>query len=120
MRGRAKASKSGRWRFSRTRLRRRLFDREKVASVKSALRLPLRELETAARFGAAIFLALDHARIAREESAALEHTAQFRLVAHQRLGEAGAVRHGLSKALMRYEPELRIRALERPWRTAPA
>src|SRR5215472_3330995 len=59
-------------------------------------KLPLRELEAAAGFGLAVFLALDHAGVAGEEAAALEHAAQLRLVAHQRLGKTVAHRAGLA------------------------
>src|SRR5215470_20054691 len=96
MPGRGKASKSGRWRFSRSRFRQQLFERQNLASAELASRLPLRELEAAARFGAAVFLALHHARIAREKAAALEHATQFRLVPHQCLGEAVAHGAGLT------------------------
>src|SRR5262245_53814877 len=54
--------------------------------------LALRELEAAASLGAAVLLALDHARVAGEEAAALERAAQVRLIGHQRLRQA--VTHG--------------------------
>src|SRR5215475_8826029 len=57
----------------------------------------LGELERAAGFGLAVLLALDHARVAGEEAAALEHGAQIRLVVHQRLGNAVAYRAGLAR-----------------------
>src|SRR5208282_3173238 len=75
---RARASKSARWRFSET-------------------NLALRELEAAARFGLAVFLAFDHPRVAGDEAAALEHSAQLRLVPDQRLGQTMAHRAGLAR-----------------------
>src|SRR6266849_361044 len=57
----------------------------------------LGELEAAPRLGAAIFLALDHARVAGEEAALLERAAQVRLEIHQRLGQAVADRAGLAR-----------------------
>ena len=95
-----------------------------------AKRLALRELERLARLGAAVLLALDHAGVAGEEAALLEDAPQLRLEIGQRLGDAvtdragqydvictvaggglsgqaGAVRHGISKALTNFEPDLR-------------
>ena len=97
---------------------------------KAWLELALRELEAAACLGAAVLLALDDARIAGQESGTLDDAAQRRLEARQCLadavldragqydvvisvaggglsGQAGAVRHGISKALTYFEPELR-------------
>src|SRR5882757_449511 len=48
-------------------------------------RLTLRELERLAGLGAAVLLALDHARVAGEEAALLEDAAQIRLEIGQRL-----------------------------------
>src|ERR1700730_17100041 len=62
-----------------------------------ATKLPLRELEASARFGLAVFLALDHARVAGDEAAALENGAQLGFVADQRLGYAVAHRAGLTR-----------------------
>src|SRR5688500_15062572 len=59
-------------------------------------RLALRELERAAGLGAAVFLALDHARVARQEAAALERRTQIRLEVSQRLRDA--VTHGAGLA----------------------
>src|ERR1700726_3781863 len=89
MRGRARASKSARWRFSD-------FVAWIAQSAIQVQELPLRELEASARFGLAVFLALDHARVAGDEAAALEHATQFRFVSDQRLGYAVAHRTGLA------------------------
>src|SRR5665811_947063 len=59
-------------------------------------RLALGELEGAPCLGPAVLLALDHARVAGEEAAALERAAQIRLVIGQRLGNAVAARAGLA------------------------
>jgi hypothetical protein len=59
-------------------------------SAKRLSRLALRELEAAAGFGAAVFFALDDTRIAGEETAALEHRTQVRLIAQQRFGKTMA------------------------------
>src|SRR5882672_6813832 len=59
-------------------------------------RSALRELERAPRLGLAVFLALDHAAVAGEEAAVLEHAAQLGLEVGQRLGEAVAHRAGLA------------------------
>src|SRR5215218_7811381 len=62
---------------------------EQVFGSKSAKsRLALRELEAAAGLRLAVLLALDHARVAGEETAALERAAQIGLVGHQRLRQA--------------------------------
>src|SRR6185503_21360335 len=58
--------------------------------------LALRELEGTASLGPAVLLALDHARVAGQEAAALERAAQFRLEVGQRLGKAVAHRAGLA------------------------
>src|SRR5579875_1205309 len=58
--------------------------------------LALRELEGTTGFGAAVLLALDHARVAGQEAAALERAAQFRLEIRERLGKAVAHRAGLT------------------------
>src|SRR4029079_7264067 len=50
--------------------------------------LALGELERTPCFGPTVFLALDHARVAREKAALLERPAQVRLEVHQRLGQA--------------------------------
>src|SRR3974390_2044639 len=50
--------------------------------------LALRELERPARLGAAVFLALDHAGVAREEAAPLQDVPQIRLEIGQRLRNA--------------------------------
>src|SRR3954468_4058042 len=52
------------------------------------MRLTLRELEGPAGLGLAVLLALDHAGVAGEEAALLEHGAQLRLEIGQRLGDA--------------------------------
>src|SRR3954470_11275166 len=59
--------------------------------------LALGELERSPRFGPAVFLALDHARVAGEKAALLERPAQIRLEAHQRLGQAVTYRAGLAR-----------------------
>src|SRR3954469_3479310 len=51
-------------------------------------RLALGELEGPARLGLAVLLALDHAGIAGEKAALLEHSPQLRLEIGQRLGDA--------------------------------
>src|SRR4029079_4894370 len=61
-----------------------------------ATRLALRELEGTAGLGAAVLLALDHARIAGEEALALDRGAQARLVAGERGRDAVADRAGLA------------------------
>src|SRR5262245_4061531 len=57
----------------------------------------LRELERAPRLGTPVLLALDHARIAGEEPAALERAAQIGLEVHERLGNAVADGAGLPR-----------------------
>src|SRR6476620_1646576 len=59
--------------------------------------LALGELERSPRFGPAVFLALDHARVAGEKAALLERPAQIRLEVHQRLGQAVTYRAGLAR-----------------------
>lgn len=59
--------------------------------------LALGELEAATRFGAAVFLALHNTRVARQEAATLEDTAQIGLVTHQRLRQAVTNRTGLAR-----------------------
>src|SRR5664279_6047321 len=61
-----------------------------------AKRLALRELERLARFGAAVLLALYHARVARQEAALFQDAAQIRLETGQRLGDAVANRARLA------------------------
>src|SRR3569623_2020630 len=61
-----------------------------------ARRLALRELERTAGLGLAVLLTLDHARVAGEEAAALEHAAEIRFEIGQRLGDA--VTHGAGLA----------------------
>src|SRR4051812_48335176 len=61
------------------------------------LALALRELEAAAGLGAAVFLALDDAAVAGEEAGLLDDSAQRRLVAGQRLGDAVLDRAGLAR-----------------------
>src|ERR1700736_4089244 len=51
----------------------------------------------AARAGAAVFLALDDAAVARQEAALLHGAAQIRLVLGKRLGDAVAHRAGLAR-----------------------
>src|ERR1700759_4561706 len=53
-----------------------------------AKQLALRELERPARLGAAVLLALDHARVAGQEAALLENAAQVRLEIGPRLRQA--------------------------------
>src|SRR3569832_1506658 len=60
--------------------------------------LALRELEGTASLGPAVLLALDHARVAGQEAAALERAAQFRLEVGKRLGQAVAPRARLPSA----------------------
>src|ERR1700704_2394494 len=55
------------------------------------------ELERTPRFGLAVFLALDHARIARQEAAMLEGPAQVGFIAHQGLGKTVAHRARLAR-----------------------
>src|SRR3984893_1255020 len=57
-----------------------------------AKQLALRELERLARLGAAVLLALDHARVAGEKAALFQDAAEFRFEIGQRLGDA--VTHG--------------------------
>src|SRR5207244_8727370 len=61
--------------------------------------------EAPPRLRLAVLLALDHARVAGEEPAALERAAQIGLKIHQRLGDAVAHRAGLAR-----EPAARDRA----------
>src|SRR5205807_9895995 len=58
-------------------------------------RSALGELERAPRLGLAVLLPLDHARVTRQEPAALERAAQVRLETGERLGDAVAHRAGL-------------------------
>src|ERR1700687_3278623 len=58
----------------------------------SLLILTLRELERFARLGAAVLLALDHARVTREKAALFQNAAQIRFEIGQRLRDA--VTHG--------------------------
>src|SRR6266508_2218739 len=58
--------------------------------------LALRELERAAGLGLAVFLALDHARVAGEKAVVLEDGTQVRLVIRQRLGDAVPYGSGLT------------------------
>src|SRR6185437_7157572 len=60
-------------------------------------RSALGELEAAARFGLAVLLTLDHARVAGEEASMLEHGAQIGLVPHQCLRESMTHGAGLSR-----------------------
>src|ERR1700744_2207637 len=53
-----------------------------------AKQLALRELERFARLGAAVLLALDHARVAGETAALFQNAAQIRLEIGERLGDA--------------------------------
>src|ERR1700722_17747851 len=53
-------------------------------AISGKIKLALGELEAAARFRPAVFLAFDDARIARNEPAALENRAQVGLVPQQR------------------------------------
>src|SRR5215472_7638111 len=59
--------------------------------------LPLRELEAAACLRTAVLLALDDARIARQEPALLQNGAQIRLERDQRFGDSMAQRTRLSR-----------------------
>src|SRR5581483_1070981 len=59
--------------------------------------LALRELEGTAGLGAAVLLALDHAAVAGEETALLQHAAQLRLEIGESLGDAVADRTGLAR-----------------------
>src|SRR5262245_56033124 len=61
-------------------------------TIEGSRRSALGELEAASRLAAAILLALDHAAVAGEEAAGLEHLAQRRLEEGQRA--ADAVAHG--------------------------
>src|SRR5262245_38860610 len=58
----------------------------------AGMALPLRELEAAASLDLTVFLALDHATVARQEATLLEHGPQLRLVVGERLGDT--VAHG--------------------------
>src|SRR5690606_19271927 len=60
-------------------------------------RLALRELERTAGLRLAVLLALDHAAVAGQEAALLEHGAQTRLVVGQCLGDAVAHRARLAR-----------------------
>src|SRR5580693_8369766 len=60
-------------------------------------RLALRELERLARLRTALLLALDHARVAGEETALLQDAAQLRLEIGQRLGQAMTHRTSLPR-----------------------
>src|SRR5689334_5353244 len=62
-----------------------------------AFDLALRELEAAARTGAAVLLALDHAAVAGQEAVGLHRTPQRRLELRQRLGDAVAHRARLAR-----------------------
>src|SRR5206468_2123433 len=57
------------------------LDRHDAARL--AMRLALAELEASARLGATVFLALDDARVAGQETLTLDRDAQCRLVAGQ-------------------------------------
>src|SRR5665213_2843709 len=59
--------------------------------------LALRELERLARLGATVLLALDHARVAGEETALFQNAAQIRLEIGQRLRQAVAHRTRLPR-----------------------
>src|SRR5262245_44819274 len=67
----------------------------------------LGELERPARLGAAVLLALDHARVASEEAAALQHAAQVGLELGERLRYRVPHRAGLAG-----EPAARHRAVD--------
>src|SRR5215467_3386577 len=54
------------------------------------IKLALRELEAAASLGAAVFLALHNARIARQEATLLQHRTQIRLIGDERFRDAMA------------------------------
>src|SRR5689334_21021572 len=62
--------------------------RADAAPERASGRLALRELEAAARLGLAVLLALDRAAVASQETRRLDHAAQRRLVAGQRLADA--------------------------------
>src|SRR4030081_3997095 len=70
-----------------------LLDSQRIVSV----RLPLRELERLARLGAAVLLALDHARVAGEKAALFQNAAQIRFEIGQRLRDAVTHRAGLAR-----------------------
>src|SRR3954462_1611984 len=59
--------------------------------------LALGELERTPCFGPAVFLALDHARVAGEKAALFERPAQIRLEFHRRLGQPVPPRAGLTR-----------------------
>ena len=59
--------------------------------------LALRELEAAAGLGLTVLLALDRAAVAGQEAGGLDHAAQTRLVAGQRLADAVLDRAGLAR-----------------------
>src|SRR5947209_4055724 len=69
----------------------------KNSSSRRARALALRELEASTGFLLAVFLALDHARVAGEEALALQRRPEIRLVIGERLGEAVTHRAGLSR-----------------------
>jgi hypothetical protein len=85
-----------RWRSEERAKHSRPVHRFARSQLLAALTLALGELEAAARLGLTVLFALDDTRIARKEAAALEHRAQIRLVAHQRLGQAVTHRAGLT------------------------
>src|SRR3982074_2912432 len=70
-----------------------LLDSQRIVSV----RLPLRELERLARLGAAVLLALDHARVAGEKAALFQNAAQIRFEIGQRLRDAMTPRTRLAR-----------------------
>ena len=52
-------------------------------------------------------LALDLARVARDEPGLRQHGLELRVVVDQRARDAGAVRHGITRALIDYDAQLK-------------
>src|SRR3954453_12189832 len=89
-------SGDGRAKKKATPARRGFVSCSKPAANSRRSRSALRELEAAAGFLLAVLLALDDARVARQEAFALQGRTQVGLVIGQRLGEAVAHRAGLT------------------------
>src|SRR4051812_25537905 len=92
---RSTSTKKIRWRWPRNEWRTKQNGASHFCKALSLIlrkRLPLGELEAAARFGTALFLALDPARIARKEAACLQSGTQIGLKGDERLGDAMAPR----------------------------
>ena len=70
-------------------------------------RLSLAELRCATSGFEAVLLALLHTRIAGQEASLLQSSAVLIALLQQGAAQAGAIRHGLSRALLQFNPELR-------------